>query len=63
LKKKKSKGQFETIEKVKCKKHKIYNNQTFFEKHVERINNARVKHELKQVAEDLKPGSGKIWKN
>jgi hypothetical protein len=30
---------------------------------VERLSNARVKEQLKDVVENLKPGSGKIWKN
>ena len=34
-----------------------------FLKHVSRMEQARVNTELKKVVEDLKPGSGKIWKN
>ena len=33
------------------------------ESHVQRLQRARVIKEVKQIEEDLKPGSGKIWKN
>lgn len=33
------------------------------ENHVQRLQRARVMKEVKQIEEDLKPGSGKIWKN
>ena len=33
------------------------------EKHVGRMEQARVDAECAQIIEDLKPGSGKIWKN
>lgn len=33
------------------------------EKHVYRMQQARNQEEYKRIFEDLKPGSGKIWKN
>ena len=30
---------------------------------MERLNNARVKVQMKDICDNLKPGSGKIWKN
>lgn len=38
-------------------------NQSFIDKHIMRMEQARINLEYKKVSEDLKPGSGKIWKN
>lgn len=33
------------------------------EKHIERMEQARIAAECNQIVEDLKPGSGNIWRN
>ena len=37
--------------------------QGHIEKHLIRMEQARLNRECKQIIEDLKPGSGKIWQN
>lgn len=37
--------------------------QSHIEKHLIRMEQARLNRECKQIIEDLKPGSGKIWQN
>lgn len=38
-------------------------NQHFIERHITRMEKTRVQKIYKKVEQDLKPGSGKIWKN